>query len=42
MDGSEVTLASSGKGTACGVWVDTQGKPMIEVNGYEVLEKESE
>jgi ectoine hydroxylase-related dioxygenase (phytanoyl-CoA dioxygenase family) len=42
MDGSEVTLASSGKGTACGVWVDTQGRPMIEVNGYEMLEKESE
>ena len=27
---------------ACGVWVDTQGRPMIEVNGYEMLEKESE
>jgi phytanoyl-CoA hydroxylase len=42
MDGSEVFLGESGKGTACGVWVDTQGTPMIEVNGYELLEKESE
>ena len=42
MDGSEITLESSGKGTACGVWVDKEGVAMAEVSGFEVVEKATE
>jgi ectoine hydroxylase-related dioxygenase (phytanoyl-CoA dioxygenase family) len=44
MDGSEVEIDSSEKGGACGTWVDSHetGQPMIEVSGYELVEKATE
>ena len=42
MDGSEVELAMSENGTRCGIWVDVDGKPMVEVSGYERVEKATE
>lgn len=42
MDGSEVIVGTSEKGTRCGVWVEQDGTPMVEVNGYEVIEKARE
>ncbi len=42
MDGSTVELGLSENGTRCGTWVDESGKPMIEVTGYEVVDKVTE
>ena len=42
MDGSEVELAMSENGTQCGIWVDVDGKPMVEVSGFEQVEKATE
>jgi len=42
MDGTTIGLESSGKGTACGVWVDHDGVAMPEVSGFEVVEKATE
>lgn len=44
MDGSVVELDSSEKGGACGVWVDSDKTqaPVIEVSGYELVEKATE
>ena len=42
MDGSEIELGMSENGTQCGVWVDVDGKPMVEVSGYELIEKATE
>ena len=42
MDGSEVNLTESEGGTQCGIWVDQQGQPVIEVAGYEVVDKARE
>ena len=41
MDGSVVEIAASDKGGACGVWVDAD-KPVIELSGYERVEKSTE
>lgn len=35
LDGSEVELGSSEWGGRCGVWVDQDGKPVVEVTGSE-------
>jgi hypothetical protein len=37
MDGSVIELDNSQAGGACGVWVDRQGKPAIELAGVEGL-----
>jgi phytanoyl-CoA hydroxylase len=37
MDGSEVKLDVSEGGGACGIWVDQEGKPVIELAGVEGL-----
>lgn len=42
MDGTTVELGVSDKGSQCGVWVSVDGEPMIEVSGFEVVEKASE
>lgn len=42
MDGSEVTIGQSANGSQCGVWVDHEGQPMIEVTGYTKVEKATE
>jgi phytanoyl-CoA hydroxylase len=42
MDGSEVDLANSERGGQCGLWVDEHGQPVIEMAGYEVVEKATE
>ena len=42
MDGTEIGLESSGKGTACGVWVDREGVALAEVSGFEMVEKATE
>lgn len=42
MDGSPVKVAMSDSGSQCGVWVDRDGNPEIEVVGYEVVEKKTE
>ncbi|MBC8075899.1 MAG: phytanoyl-CoA dioxygenase family protein, partial [Chloroflexales bacterium] len=42
MDGTTIGLESSGKGTACGVWVDHEGQAVAEVSGFEVVEKTTE
>jgi ectoine hydroxylase-related dioxygenase (phytanoyl-CoA dioxygenase family) len=42
MDGTAIEIETSGKGTACGVWVDQHGQPVIEVSGHEVVEKARE
>ncbi len=44
MDGTEVDIGASDKGGACGVWVDTDPSkiPVIEVSGYELVEKSTE
>jgi len=44
MDGSVVEIPASDKGGACGVWVDTDpvSTPVIEVRGYELVEKATE
>lgn len=42
MDGSEVTIGQSTNGSECGIWVDHEGQPMIEVSGYVKVEKATE
>ncbi len=42
MDGSVVELGVSDKGSQCGIWVSEDGEPIIEVSGFEVVEKVSE
>jgi ectoine hydroxylase-related dioxygenase (phytanoyl-CoA dioxygenase family) len=42
MDGTQIGLESSGKGTACGVWVDREGVALAEVSGFEMVEKATE
>ncbi|MBC8160199.1 MAG: phytanoyl-CoA dioxygenase family protein [Roseiflexaceae bacterium] len=39
LDGSEVTVDASENGTRCGVWIEQNGQPAIEVNAYEVIGK---
>lgn len=39
MDGSEVDMEVSDKGTRCGVWVENGSENTIAVDGYEVIEK---
>ncbi|MDQ1301503.1 MAG: phytanoyl-CoA hydroxylase [Chloroflexota bacterium] len=41
-DGSEVTVDVSSQGSQCGVWVTEGGKPVIEVVGYEKVQKATE
>jgi len=41
-DGSEIELEPSAQGTQCGIWVDVDGKPMVEVSGFERVEKATE
>jgi ectoine hydroxylase-related dioxygenase (phytanoyl-CoA dioxygenase family) len=41
-DGSVVELAISPQGSQCGVWVTEHGAPVIEVVGYEKVEKATE
>ncbi len=31
MDGSEVTLETSERGDRCGIWVDEDGNPVVEM-----------
>ncbi len=41
MDGSEVSLNTSAAGGACGVWVDKEGEPELEVSGtFNVMAKQ--
>jgi ectoine hydroxylase-related dioxygenase (phytanoyl-CoA dioxygenase family) len=42
MDGSEVELEQSPSGSQCGIWVDRDGQPVIEVNGYVKVERATE
>lgn len=42
MDGSIVELDVSEQGGRCGVWVSEDGEPVIEMSGYEVVEKKTE
>jgi len=42
MDGSTVKIETSDRGGQCGVWVNENGNPVIEVSGYEVVEKKTE
>ena len=42
MDGSQVEIGVSEKGSRCGVWVEQGGAAAIEVSGYELVEKERE
>lgn len=42
MDGSVIELETSDNGTRCGIWVDAHGKPVIEVAGFEVVDRVSE
>ncbi len=42
MDGSVVQLEQSEKGGQCGVWVTEEGEPVIELSGYQVVEKATE
>ena len=42
MDGAHLTLAASEGGGACGVWVDRQGTPVIELAGVERANKRHE
>ena len=42
MDGSTVKIETSDRGGQCGVWVSEDGGPVIEVSGYEVVEKATE
>ncbi len=42
MDGSELILPASPGGSQCGVWVDQDGAPQIEVSGFEMVERASE
>jgi ectoine hydroxylase-related dioxygenase (phytanoyl-CoA dioxygenase family) len=42
MDGTEIELDNSEKGTRCGIWVNQDGVPEIEVSGFEVVDKVSE
>jgi phytanoyl-CoA hydroxylase len=42
MDGTPIELGTSEKGTRCGIWVDQDGVPEIEVTGFEVVDKVSE
>lgn len=44
MDGTAVEIGASEKGGACGTWVDNDeaGMPVIELTGYEVVDKASE
>lgn len=39
LDGSEVDLESSEWGGQCGVWVDKDGKPQVELSGTETRQK---
>ena len=41
-DGSEVEIDVSDKGSQCGIWVDEAGRQIIEMAGYEVVEKATE
>lgn len=42
MDGSPVELEASVQGGQCGVWVNENGEPLIEMSGYEVNGKKTE
>ncbi|MFN8443000.1 MAG: phytanoyl-CoA dioxygenase family protein [Caldilineaceae bacterium] len=42
MDGSEIKIDPSASGSQCGIWVDQDGKPVIEVSNYEKVEKATE
>ena len=42
MDGSEVELGASQGGGACGVWVDQEGRPAIELVGEESVRRKHE
>jgi hypothetical protein len=42
MDGSVVELGVSEDGGTCGIWVDQDGKPVIELAGIEGLANKSE
>jgi phytanoyl-CoA hydroxylase len=42
MDGSVVEVGASEKGSQCGVWVTQDGKEVLEVSGYEVVDKATE
>lgn len=42
MDGSEVEIDKSDAGSQCGIWVDQDGTPVIEVSDYEKVEKATE
>lgn len=42
MDGSPVELDTSDFGGPCGVWVNEDGEPVIEMTGYEVVGRKTE
>jgi ectoine hydroxylase-related dioxygenase (phytanoyl-CoA dioxygenase family) len=41
-DGSEVIVDTSEKGSRCGIWVNEDGEQVIEMAGFEVVEKATE
>lgn len=42
MDGTVIDVATSDRGGQCGVWVTENGKPVVELAGYELVEKATE
>ncbi len=42
MDGTPVELGISAGGGSCGIWVDMDGKPVLEIAGVEELAKKTE
>jgi len=42
MDGSLVEIDKSAEGSQCGTWVTVDGKPVLEIAGYEVPGKKTE
>jgi len=42
MDGQEVDVAISPGGSTCGVWVDKDGAPVIEMSGDETVRRKHE
>jgi ectoine hydroxylase-related dioxygenase (phytanoyl-CoA dioxygenase family) len=42
MDGREIELEKSANGSQCGIWVDRDGQPQIEVSGFVRVDKATE
>jgi phytanoyl-CoA hydroxylase len=42
MDGTPLELGESDTGGACGVWVERDGAPVVEITGMEVVSRKHE